>query len=78
MQERPKSISVMRGTQWRSWLRHDATSRKVEGSIPYGVIGIFHSLIPCCRTVVPESTQPLNKINTSGISLGVKMTGIRG
>jgi hypothetical protein len=25
-----------------SWLRHCATSRKVAGSIPYGVIGIFH------------------------------------
>jgi hypothetical protein len=30
------------GTQWRSWLRHCATSRKVAGSIPDGVIGIFH------------------------------------
>ena len=25
-----------------SWLRHCATSRKVEGSISDGVIGIFH------------------------------------
>jgi len=30
------------GTRWRSWLRHCATSRKVAGSIPDGVIGIFH------------------------------------
>ena len=29
-------------TRWRSWLRHCATSRKVAGSIPDGVIGIFH------------------------------------
>ena len=29
-------------TQRRSWLRHCATSRKVAGSIPDGVIGIFH------------------------------------
>jgi hypothetical protein len=28
--------------RWRSWLRHCTTSRKVAGSIPYGVIGIFH------------------------------------
>jgi hypothetical protein len=28
--------------RWRSWLRHCATSRKVAGSIPDGVIGIFH------------------------------------
>ena len=32
----------VRGTRWRSWLRHCATSRKVAGSIPGGVIGIFH------------------------------------
>ena len=30
------------GTRWRSWLRHYATSLKVAGSIPDGVIGIFH------------------------------------
>ena len=29
-------------TRWRSWLRHCATSRKVAGSIPDDVIGIFH------------------------------------
>jgi len=27
--------------RWRSWLRHCATSRKVAGSIPDGLIGIF-------------------------------------
>ena len=30
------------GTRWRSWLRHCVTSRKVAGSIPDGVNGIFH------------------------------------
>ena len=30
------------GTRWRSWLRHCATSRKVAGSIPDGVTGIFN------------------------------------
>jgi hypothetical protein len=30
---------IYRGTRWRSWLRHCATSRKVAGSIPDG---IFH------------------------------------
>ena len=29
------------GTRWSSWLRHCATSRKVVGSIPDGVIGFF-------------------------------------
>jgi hypothetical protein len=33
---------VVGGTWWRSWLRHCTTSRKVAGSIPEGVIGIFH------------------------------------
>jgi hypothetical protein len=30
------------GTQWHSWLRCCATSQKVAGLIPDGVIGIFH------------------------------------
>jgi len=29
-------------TQWCSWLRHCTTHQKVVGSIPDGVIGIFH------------------------------------
>jgi hypothetical protein len=33
---------IMRDTRWRIWLRYCATSRKVAGSIPDGVIGIFH------------------------------------
>jgi hypothetical protein len=35
------SITNLWGTRWRIWLRHCATSRKVAGSIPDGVIGIF-------------------------------------
>ena len=31
-----------KGTQWGSWYSHCATSLKVAGPIPYGVIGIFH------------------------------------
>jgi hypothetical protein len=34
--------SIYWGTRWRSWLMHCATSRKVAGSIPDGVIGICH------------------------------------
>ena len=30
------------GMLWHSWLRHCATTQKVVGSIPDGVIGIFH------------------------------------
>ena len=35
-------LQILRGTRWRSWLRHCTTSRKVAVSIPDGVIGIFH------------------------------------
>ena len=34
--------SIMRGTAVAQWLRCCATNRKVAGSIPDGVIGIFH------------------------------------
>jgi len=36
------SSGVMRGTAVAQWLRCCATNRKVAGSIPAGVIGIFH------------------------------------
>jgi hypothetical protein len=36
------SFQINGGTQWCSWLRHCATSQKVVGSIPDGVIEIFH------------------------------------
>ena len=32
----------MGDTRWRTWLRHCATSRKVAGTIPSVVTGIFH------------------------------------
>ena len=35
-------ISYIRREQWCSWLRHCATNRKVAGSIPDGIVGIFH------------------------------------
>ena len=34
-------ITKFLGTRWRRWLRHCATCRKVVGSIPDGVNGIF-------------------------------------
>ena len=44
-----------------SWLRHCATSRKVAGSIPDGVIGVFHWHNPSGSTIAPESTQYLTE-----------------
>jgi hypothetical protein len=49
-------------TQWRSWLRHCDTSRKVAGSILEDVIGIFHWHNTCGRTMALGSTQPLTEM----------------
>jgi hypothetical protein len=64
--------------RWRSWLRHSPTSRKVAGSIPDGVIGIFHSHNPSGRTMDLGSTQPLTEMSTKNISWRVKATGAYG
>ena len=42
MRENLEILKEEWGTRWRSWLRHCATSQKVVGSIPDGVIGIFY------------------------------------
>jgi len=39
------------GTAVAQWLRSCATNRKVAGSIPDGVIGIFHWHNPSDRTM---------------------------
>ena len=38
----PRLIRKHAGTRWRNWLRHCTTGRKAAGSIPDGVIGLFH------------------------------------
>jgi hypothetical protein len=65
----------MGGTWWRSWLRHCATSRKVAGTIPDGVIGMFHWHKPSGRTMALGLTQPLTEMSTRNISWGVKAAG---
>jgi hypothetical protein len=52
------------------WLRYCATNRKVAGSIPDGVIGIFHRHNPSDRTIALGSTQSLAEMSTSNISWG--------
>jgi len=52
------------------WLRCCATNRKVAGSIPDGVIGIFHWHNPSDRTLALGSTQPLTEMSTRIISWG--------
>jgi len=56
--------------RWRNWLRHCATSRKVAGSIPDGVIGIFRWRNPSGRIGGLGSTQPTTEISTRNISRG--------
>ena len=56
------------GTRWRSWLRHCSGSRKVAGSIPDGIIGIFHWHNPSGRTMTLGSTE----MSTKNISWGGK------
>jgi hypothetical protein len=36
------SVLISRGHAVEKWLSHCATNRKVTGSIPDGVIGMFH------------------------------------
>jgi hypothetical protein len=50
------------------WLRHCAINQKVVGSIPDGVIGIFHWHNPSRCTVALGSTQPLIEMSTRNIS----------
>ena len=58
------------GTAVAQWLRCCATNRKVAGSIPDSVIGIFHCHNPSDRTMALGSTQPLTEMSTRRISWG--------
>jgi hypothetical protein len=47
-----------------AYLKHYATSRKVAGSIPDEVIGVFSWSNPSSRTMALGSTQPLTDLST--------------
>ena len=49
------------------WHRCCATNRKVTGSIPDGVIEIFHWHDSSDRTIALRSTQPLTEMSTRSI-----------
>jgi hypothetical protein len=57
-------------------MRHCPTNRKVAGSIPDGVIGIFHWHNPFGRTMALGSTQPLTEMSTRNISWEVNAAGV--
>ena len=59
-------LAQSRGTRWRSWLRHCTTSPKFAGSIPDGVIGIFHWHNTSGSTMALGSTQPLTEMSAAG------------
>ena len=68
-----KGHYILMYTQWRSWLRHCATSRNVAGSIPDGVIDILtYWHIPSGRSVILSLTQPLNRNGYQEYFLGGK------
>ena len=55
-----------------SWLRHYATSRKVAGSIPIGVIGIFHWHNPSSHTMALGVNSASNRNEYQEYFLGGK------
>jgi hypothetical protein len=59
-----------RGHTVAQWLRHCATNRKVAGSIPDDVTGIFHWFNPSSHTMALGLTQPLTEMSTRDISWG--------
>jgi hypothetical protein len=65
----PKSRGPLMVAQW---LRYCCTNRKVAGSIPDSVLGIFHCHNPSDRIMALGSTQPLNRNEYQEHLLGVK------
>jgi hypothetical protein len=66
------SLKLAWGTRSCSWLSHCATSRKVAGSIPDCVIGIFHWHNSSGRNMALGLTQPLTEMSIRNISWGCK------
>jgi len=54
--------------QWRSWIMHCATNRKVAGSVLDGVVGIFHRLNPSRCTMALGTTHTLIEMNNKDIA----------
>ena len=63
---------------WGTYLQICATNRKAMGSIPDGVIGIFHWHNPSSHTMSVGLTQPLTEMSTMNISWEVKAAGAQG
>jgi len=63
------------GTAVAQWLRYCATNRKVVGSIPVGVIGIFLWHNPSDRTMALGVDSTPNRNEYQEHFLGVKAAG---
>ena len=59
--------SIATGTAVAQWLRRCATNRKVAGSIPDGVIGIFHWNNRSDRTNRNEYQENILGVNAAGV-----------
>ena len=58
------------------WVEVRLASRKVEGSIPDGVIEIFHCLNPSGRTMALVSTEPLTEMCNREVPWSVEEAGV--
>ena len=71
----PLQVSLL-AMRWRSWLRYCATNRKVAGSIPDGVTGIFQWLNPSGRIMALGSTFMCRLSRNSGASASWNPKGL--
>jgi len=69
----PNTSTMLGGTWCRSWFRHCPTSLKVAGSIPDGVVGIFHRHNASNCIMALGLTQPLTEASIRNTSWGVKV-----
>jgi hypothetical protein len=60
------------------WLRYCVTNRKVAGSIPDGVTGVFHSHNPFRSHCDPGVDSASNRNEYQEYFLGVKAAGAQG
>jgi len=58
-------VKLYVGTRWRCLLRHCATNRKVSGSVPDGITGIFRWHNPSGCSMVLGSTHPITEMEST-------------
>jgi len=76
--KRYRRCSISTLTIGNSYFPSNPSPRKVAGSIPDGVIGIFYWHNPSGRTMSLGLTLPLTEMSTRNISWGVKVASAYG